>query len=60
MQNILEILENELELRKIRAKDFWHEHSKLEKEIKKLKSENEILRNDLFELSQEYFNNKNK
>jgi predicted glycosyltransferase involved in capsule biosynthesis len=59
-QNILEILENELELRKIRAKEFWHEHSKLEKEVKKLKEENEILRKDLFELSQEYFNNKHK
>jgi predicted nuclease with TOPRIM domain len=54
-QNILEILENELELRKNRAKEFWHEHCKLEKEVKRLKAENEALRKDLQELSQEYF-----
>jgi len=30
------------------------------KEIYKLEIENEKLRKDLFELSQEYFNNKNK
>ena len=54
-QNILEILENELELRKIRSKEFWHEHCKLEREVNKLKAENEMLRKDLKELSKEYF-----
>jgi cell division protein FtsB len=54
-KNILKILENELELRSIRAKEFFHEHCKLEKEVKKLKAENEALRKDLQELSKEYF-----
>lgn len=54
-KNILEILENELELRKTRSKEFWHEHCKLEKEVKKLKAENEMLRKDLQELSKEHF-----
>jgi D-ribose pyranose/furanose isomerase RbsD len=54
-KNILRILENELELRSIRAKEFFHEHSKLEREAKKLKAENEALRKDLQELSKEYF-----
>ena len=51
MRNILEILENELEMRKLRAKEFYDDFCKLERENKKLLKENEILRNDLKELS---------
>jgi hypothetical protein len=55
-KNILRIIENELELRSIRSKEFFHEHCKLEKQVKKLKAENEALRKDLQELSKEFFN----
>ena len=51
MRNILEVLENELEMRKLRAKEFYHDFCKLERENKKLLKENETLRNDLKELS---------
>jgi seryl-tRNA synthetase len=59
MKNILEILENEFEKRKLSAKEFYHDFCKLEKENKKLLKENQMLRNDLQELSKEFFN-KNK
>jgi hypothetical protein len=59
MKNILELVEQELEKRKLRAKDFYHDFCKLEREFKKLQKENEILRNDLFELSQQYTKNDN-
>ena len=60
MINILEILNREIEERKRVAKLNYQKLQDQSEEIKKLKSENEILRKDLFELSQEYFNNKNK
>ena len=52
MKNILEILEKELEMRKIRSKELYHDFCKLERENKKLQKENEILRKDLKELSE--------
>jgi cell division protein FtsB len=51
MKNILELVEQELEKRKLRAKDFYHDFCKLERENKKLQNENETLRKDLEELS---------
>jgi hypothetical protein len=59
MKNILELVERELEKRQQRAKDFYHDFCRLERENKKLQKENEILRNDLFELSQQYIKNDN-
>lgn len=50
-KNILELLENELESRKERAKEFYGIFCQLEKENKKLQKENQKLRNDLKELS---------
>jgi hypothetical protein len=50
-KNILELLENELERRQERAKEFYGMFCKLEKENKKLQKENQTLRNDLKELS---------
>ena len=50
-KNILELLENELEARKERAKEFYGMFCQLEKENKKLEKENQTLRNDLKELS---------
>ena len=49
-KNILELLENELERRQERAKEFYGMFCQLEKENKNLIIENEILRNDLKEL----------
>jgi len=60
MINILEILNREIEERKRVAKLNYQKLQDQSEEIKKLKEENEILRKDLFELSQEHFNNKNK
>lgn len=52
MINILRILESELEARQIRGKELFDKYCRLENEFKKLQQENEILRKDLFELSQ--------
>ena len=52
-RNILELLENELERRQERAKEFYGMYNKMEKENKKLKHENQILRNDLAEYTKE-------
>lgn len=60
MINILEILNKEIEERKRVAKLNYQKLEDQANEIKRLKLENEILRNDLFELSQDYFKNKNK
>lgn len=60
MINILEILNKEIEERKRVAKLNYQKLEDQANEIKRLKLENEILRNDLFELSQYYFKNKNK
>jgi cell shape-determining protein MreC len=52
-RNILELVEAELERRQERAKEFYGMFNKMEKENKKLKHENEILRNDLAEYTKE-------
>jgi cell division septum initiation protein DivIVA len=52
-ENILELVENELIRRQERAKEFYGMYCKLEKENKKLKQENEILRKDLAEYTKE-------
>ena len=52
MINILKILESEIEARQIRGKEFYDKYCRLENEFKKLQQENEILRKDLFEISQ--------
>lgn len=52
MIHILKILESEIEARQIRAKELFDKYCRLENEFKKLQQENEILRKDLFELSQ--------
>jgi|688.fasta_scaffold2238928_2 hypothetical protein len=54
-KNIFEILEAELERRVERSKDNYRLFCDQEKINKKLRAENEILRNDLAELSKEYF-----
>ena len=52
-KNILELVEAELELRRERSKENFAMYTRIEKENKKLKHENEILRNDLAEYSKE-------
>jgi seryl-tRNA synthetase len=59
-KNILELLENELERRKERAKEFYGMFCQLEKENKKLQKENQTLRNDLKELSDLWHEKKHK
>ena len=54
-KNILELVEAELELRQIRSKENFAEYMRMERECKRLKKENEMLRNDLAELSKEHF-----
>jgi hypothetical protein len=54
-KNIFEILEAELERRVERSKDNYRLFCDQEKINKKLRAENEMLRNDLAELSKEYF-----
>jgi hypothetical protein len=52
---ILKVLESELEERKERAKEFYELFEKTKDENIRLRNENEMLRNDLFELSKEHF-----
>jgi hypothetical protein len=54
-RNILELVERELELRQERSKENFREYIRMERECKRLKKENEMLRNDLAELSKEHF-----
>jgi len=54
-KNILELVEAELELRQIRSKENFAEYMRMERECKRLKKENEMLRNDLAELSKSHF-----
>ena len=54
-QNILEVLEAELERRIERSKDNYRLFCDQEKINKQLRAENEMLRNDLAELSKEHF-----
>lgn len=54
-KNILELVEAELERRKERSKENFAEYMRIERECKRLKKENEMLRKDLQELSKEYF-----
>jgi hypothetical protein len=55
MKNILEILDKEIERREQDAKVFYKQYNELRKDYNDLVKENEILRNDLFELSKEHF-----
>ena len=59
MKHILEILDREIERREQDAKVFYKQYNELRKDYNDLVKENEILRNDLFELSKEHFK-KNK
>ena len=54
-KNILQLVEAELELRQERSKENFREYLRMESECKRLKKENEMLRNDLAELSKEHF-----
>ena len=54
-KNILELVEAELELRQIRSKENFAEYMRMERECKRLKKENEMLRKDLAELSKSHF-----
>jgi hypothetical protein len=54
-KNIFEILEAELERRVERSKDNYRLFCDQERINKKLRAENEMLRNDLAELSKEHF-----
>lgn len=54
-KNILELVEAELERRQERSKENFAEYMRIERECKRLKKENEMLRKDLQELSKEYF-----
>jgi hypothetical protein len=54
-KNILEVLEAELEKRVERSKDNYRLFCDQERINKKLRAENEMLRNDLAELSKEHF-----
>lgn len=54
-KNILQLVEAELELRQERSKENFKEYLHMERECKRLKKENEMLRNDLAELSKEHF-----
>jgi len=60
MKYILKVLNEELKQREKRAHEWYDKYQKLYEDYHDLKRENEILRNDLFELSQDYFKNKNK
>ena len=55
MKHVLKVLNKELKERKIRAHEWYDKYQKLYEDYHDLKKENEILKNDLFELSQEYF-----
>ena len=54
-RNILEVLEAELERRVERSKENYRLFCDQERINKKLRAENEMLRNDLAELSKEHF-----
>jgi hypothetical protein len=55
MKHILEILNNEIARREKDAQLFYKQYNELRKDYNDLVKENEILRNDLFELSKEHF-----
>jgi len=58
MKYILEILNNEIARREKDAQLFYKQYNELRKDYNDLVTENEILRNDLFELSKEHFKKK--
>lgn len=58
MKHILEILNNEIARREKDAQLFYKQYNELRKDYNDLVKENEILRNDLFELSKEHFKKK--
>lgn len=58
MKEVIRILNKELENRIELSKKNYALLQKQAEEIKQLKRENEILRNDLFELSKEHFKKK--
>lgn len=55
MKHVLKVLNEELKQREIRANEWYDRYQKLYEDYHNLKKENEILRNDLFELSKEHF-----
>ena len=59
-KNILLLIENELERRSKKAIENYELYCKLDEENRLLKKEIQMLRNDLFELSKEYTNGKEK
>jgi len=54
-RNILEVLEQELQSRKDRARQNYDLFAEVQLENKRLKEENEMLRKDLAELSKQNF-----
>ena len=58
MRYVLETLNRELERRTKEGKRFYQKYQDLEDENKRLKNENELLRQDLFSLSFNHFKNK--
>ena len=58
MKYILKAINQELKQRELRANEWYDRFIKLQEEYHDLKKENEALRKDLFELSQEHFKNK--
>lgn len=55
MEHILRIIDKDLDRRIKEAAEFIDKYNDLKKENEKLKAENKMLRNDLFELSKEQF-----
>jgi len=55
MIHILEVLNTEFERREKRAKDMWEAYAEMRDRNIELEKQIEILKKDLFELSQEHF-----
>lgn len=55
MEHILRIIDKDLDRRIKETAEFIDKYNDLKKENEKLKAENKMLRNDLFELSKEQF-----
>lgn len=55
MEHILRIIDKDLDRRIKETAEFIDKYNDVKKENEKLKAENKMLRNDLFELSKEQF-----
>tara|TARA_R110000868_G_C10885732_1_gene763251 strand:+ start:1514 stop:1687 length:174 start_codon:yes stop_codon:yes gene_type:complete len=55
MEHILEVLNKELKERKERAREWYDNYQKLYEDYHDLKTQNDMLRKDLQELSKEHF-----